>query len=233
MQKFINIPMLAIRCTHRIATGFTVRPLYKVLMLTLVVLFTLANAEMLADGSKETVKHGNATYYGNKSHGRRTSSGSVYHRDSLTCAHRTLPFGTVLKVKNKRNGKEVYVTVTDRGPFRRGAVIDLSMAAAKHIDMVRDGVCPVELSLADPSMLKGGIPYARESQDLVLPELQLVDPITGNFYTMAEWQQRDAHRKELAKTNAAKNPENFTAKVQPRYKVVGHSNMAKAEQKEK
>ena len=82
-------------------------------------------------------------------------------------------------------------------------------------------------------MLKGGIPYARESQDLVLSELQLVDPITGNFYTMAEWQQRDAHRKELAKTNAAKNPENFTAKVQPRYKVVGHSNMAKAEQKEK
>ena len=233
MQKFINIPMLAIRCTHRIATGFTVRPLYKVLMLTLVVLFTLANAEMLADGSKETVKNGNATYYGNKSHGRRTSSGSVYHRDSLTCAHRTLPFGTVLKVKNKRNGTDVYVTVTDRGPFRRGAVIDLSMAAATHTDMVRDGVCPVELSLPDPSMLKGGIPYARESQDLVLPELQLVDPITGNFYTMAEWQQRDAHRKELAKTNAAKNPENFTAKVQPRYKVVGHSNMAKAEQKEK
>ncbi|MBQ2366423.1 MAG: septal ring lytic transglycosylase RlpA family protein, partial [Bacteroidaceae bacterium] len=59
---------------------------------------------------------GKASYYANKFHGRRTSDGSIYHRDSMTCAHRTLPFGTILKVRNVKNGKEVIVKVNDRGP---------------------------------------------------------------------------------------------------------------------
>ena len=59
-------------------------------------------------------QHGKASYYSNRLHGRRTSDGSRYHKDSLTCAHRTLPFGTLLKVTNKNNGKEVVVKVTDR-----------------------------------------------------------------------------------------------------------------------
>ncbi len=233
MQKIKTTSQKAAHRILHVAAKCSVRSFYKAVVLTLIAVFALANAEMLADGGKDVVKSGNATFYGNRSHGRRTSSGTVYHRDSLTCAHRTLPFGTVLKVKNKRNGKEVYVTVTDRGPFRKGAVIDLSMAAAKHIDMVRDGVCPVEISMADPSMLNGGVPYAKGKEELVLPELQLLDPVTGNYYTMTEWQQREATRKEIAKTNAAKNPENFTAKAQPRYRVVGQSNMAKAEQADK
>lgn len=87
---------------------------------------------------------GKASYYGNKFHGRRTSDGSRYHRDSLTCAHRTLPFGTLLKVRNVQNGREVVVKVTDRGPFGRGRIVDLSLAAARELDMLSAGVVRVE-----------------------------------------------------------------------------------------
>lgn len=201
----------------------------KSLVLVLFALFVVADINVLAE-NKEQIRQGNATYYGNRWHGRRTSSGEIYHRDSLTCAHRTLPFGTTLLVKNKRNGKEVVVKVTDRGPFRKGAVIDLSMAAARHIDMIRDGICPVEISMVDPGYVPALVPYAKEPDTPVLPELELLDPVTGNYYTMTEWQERETNRKELAKTNAAKNPENFTAKAQPHYRVLGQKNMAKASQ---
>lgn len=192
----------------------------KVLVLTLLSIFVLANFDLIA--KTHDSKSGNATYYGNRSHGRKTSDGSRYHKDSLTCAHRTLPFGTLLKVTNKRNGKEVIVKVTDRGPFRRGAIIDLSMAAAKHIDMVKDGVCPVEIAQV------GNVPLTPVNDEPVLPELELLDPVTGNYYTMTEWQQRDQNRKEMAKNNAAKQPETFTAKAQPRYRVLNQHNTAKA-----
>ena len=86
---------------------------------------------------------GNATYYSNRLHGRRVSDGSRYHKDSLTCAHKTYPFGSILKVRNPRNGSEVFVKVTDRGPFRRGAIVDLSLAAAKEIGIVQAGVAAV------------------------------------------------------------------------------------------
>lgn len=92
---------------------------------------------------------GKATYYGKKMHGRNTSSGIKYHNDSLTCAHRTYPFGTLLKVKNLKNNKEVIVKVTDRGPFSRRLIIDLSYSAAKMIDLLRDGIATVEVSLYD------------------------------------------------------------------------------------
>ncbi len=103
--------------------------------------------------------HGKASFYGNGFHGRITSDGSRYHKDSLTCAHRTLPFGTLLKVTNKKNGKEVVVRVTDRGPFVRGRVVDLSMAAAKELGMVSMGVAPVEVKtvghVKNRNMIKG------------------------------------------------------------------------------
>ena len=88
---------------------------------------------------------GNASYYANKFHGRMTSSGAIYDKNGFTCAHRTLPFGTLLKVKNPRNGKEVIVEVTDRGPFTRKFMIDLSYAAAKELDIIRYGFSPVEV----------------------------------------------------------------------------------------
>jgi len=89
---------------------------------------------------------GKASFYSKKLHGHRTADGSKYHNDSLTCAHRTLPLGTLIKVKNVSNNKEVIVKVTDRGPFHRNRVIDLSYKAAKELGLIQSGVGTVEIS---------------------------------------------------------------------------------------
>ena len=82
---------------------------------------------------------GKASYYSNGLHGRRMSNGERYDRNGFTCAHRTLPFGTRLKVTNPRNGRSVIVRVTDRGPFVRGRVVDLSYAAARELGTLASG----------------------------------------------------------------------------------------------
>lgn len=89
---------------------------------------------------------GHATFYGAKFNNRKTASGEIYRKDSLVCAHKTYPFGTLLKVKNLENDKEVIVRVVDRGPFRKKFLIDLSHAAAKQLDMIRKGVAKVSVS---------------------------------------------------------------------------------------
>lgn len=89
---------------------------------------------------------GLATFYGTKFNNKRTASGEMYRKDSLVCAHRTYPFGTLLKVQNLKNDKEVIVRVIDRGPFKKGRIVDLSYAAAKAIDMISHGVTKVEVS---------------------------------------------------------------------------------------
>ncbi|MDU1890890.1 MAG: septal ring lytic transglycosylase RlpA family protein [Dysgonomonas sp.] len=89
---------------------------------------------------------GLATFYGTKFNNRKTASGVIYRKDSLVCAHRTYPFGTLLKVRNPENDKEVIVKVIDRGPFSKKRIIDLSYAAAKTLDMINKGVIKVEVS---------------------------------------------------------------------------------------
>ena len=78
---------------------------------------------------------GIASYYGGKFHGRRTASGEIFNKNAMTAAHRSLPFGTKVKVTNLRNGRTVLVRVNDRGPHVRGRIIDLSQAAAKKIGL--------------------------------------------------------------------------------------------------
>lgn len=89
---------------------------------------------------------GKASYYSNKLHGRKTSSGYKYHKDSMTCAYRKSPIGTWLRVKNLNNEKEVIVKVTDKGPFVKGRIIDLSYAAAKELDFIRQGTTKVKVT---------------------------------------------------------------------------------------
>lgn len=86
---------------------------------------------------------GRASYYAGRFHGRKMSNGTSYHRDSLTCAHRTYSFGTLLEVTNPHNNKTVIVKVTDRGPYKRNRIIDLSHAAARQLDMLDHGVVEV------------------------------------------------------------------------------------------
>ena len=99
---------------------------------------------------------GKATYYGlNYRNGRKTASGRPYDKNKLTAAHKTLPFGTVVKVTNKKNGKTVEVEITDRGPFVRGRIIDLSVAAAKKIGMIKCGVTQVHIDIVrQPTTIK-------------------------------------------------------------------------------
>lgn len=154
---------------------------------------------------------GKASYYGHSWDGRKTACGEIFNTDSFTCAHKTLPFGTMLKVTNKINGKSVVVRVTDRGPYIQGRIIDLTLAAAKKIDMVRAGVVPVEIAQV---YTPASIPYIQNDALPMLPELQLFDPVTGNYYSMAEWQRRDAHRQEMARAKASKSSANGRATAQ-------------------
>src|SRR6266567_1740320 len=91
---------------------------------------------------------GLASYYAEPYHGRRTASGEVFDTyEAMTAAHRTLPFNTVVRVKNTANGKAVEVRINDRGPFIAGRIIDLSVRAARAIDMLRPGVVLVKLQI--------------------------------------------------------------------------------------
>jgi len=91
---------------------------------------------------------GLASYYAEPYHGRRTASGEVFDTyEAMTAAHRTLPFNTVVRVKNTSNGKAVEVRINDRGPFIDGRIIDLSLRAARAIDMIRAGVVLVQLKI--------------------------------------------------------------------------------------
>lgn len=169
---------------------------------------------------------GNATYYGDKWHGRRAADGSIFNQDSLTCAHKTLPFGTILHVRNPKNGKEVVVKVTDRGPYRRNTIIDLSKAAAREIDMIRSGVAQVEVTLMGRGV---PAPNSQTNEENILPELQLLDPVTGNYYTMTEWKERGEKRKQMAKRKAERHSKFLAKKQQPRYRIL-NANTAQVKQ---
>lgn len=90
---------------------------------------------------------GMASWYGPGFHGRRSASGERFNQNALTAAHRTLPFGTRVRVTNVNNGQSVVVRINDRGPFSRGRIIDLSAAAARQIGMMASGVAPVKVEV--------------------------------------------------------------------------------------
>ena len=90
---------------------------------------------------------GMASYYGDAFRGRRTASGEAFDPDALTAAHRTLAFGTCLRVENPANGRAVRVRVNDRGPYAHGRILDLSERAARALDLLRQGVALVRLFL--------------------------------------------------------------------------------------
>lgn len=90
---------------------------------------------------------GSASWYGGKFHGRTTANGERYDMNELTAAHKTLPFGTKVRVTNERNGKAVVVRINDRGPFVGKRVIDLSRGAAQAVGMINQGVARVKLEV--------------------------------------------------------------------------------------
>lgn len=99
----------------------------------------------LVSCSHKIVESGKASYYADKFDGRKTSNGEIFKQRKKTAAHRTLPFGTKVTVRNLSNGRTVKVRINDRGPFVKGRMIDLSKKAAKKLDMVNAGVADVEI----------------------------------------------------------------------------------------
>jgi len=90
---------------------------------------------------------GEASWYGAQHQGKQTASGKIFDQARLTAAHRSLPFGSKIKVTNLANGKSVEVEITDRGPFAENRIIDLSQAAAKALEMIESGTATVRLEL--------------------------------------------------------------------------------------
>ena len=95
------------------------------------------------------ISSGVVSWYGGKFHGRKTASGDRYDKNELTAAHKTLPFGTKVKVTNTRNGKSVVVEINDRGPFVKSRVLDLSQAAFNEIGHTNTGVMHVEYEVLE------------------------------------------------------------------------------------
>jgi rare lipoprotein A len=109
------------------------------------------------------VQTGKASYYTKKWTGRKTSNGDRLHHDSLTCAHRTYPFGTLLQVTNPANGRVVVVKVNDRGPYVRGRIIDLSWGAARDLGILSQGIATVTVE----PLVHFQIPMKKEHDNLV------------------------------------------------------------------
>jgi len=201
---------------------------FKSIILSLVCLMACGIQEVAA---QSFAQQGIASYYAHKFHGRRTSSGEIFDMNKMTCAHRTLPFGTLLKVEDVKTGKSVVVRVTDRGPFSKGRVIDLSLAAAKELGIVARGTAQVRLSVVG----KGGIEKGnslKTSKPAAKPaakqpattqperrgyEVKVLDTETGEYCTKAEWD---------AKHPAANIPTDAEGK--PRYRIVNAKVTAKA-----
>lgn len=136
---------------------------------------------------------GKASYYSDKLHGRYMSSGIRYNKDSFTCAHRNHPFGTLLKVKNPANGKEVIVKVADRGPFSSRLIIDLSGAAARKLEIIRAGIALVEISIYQGTR----IPF-RFNDTEHIPELNLeIMPCAA--FPLPKWKKDSAFIARLKK----------------------------------
>lgn len=113
---------------------------FAVILLSLLAVLPVFSNQVLKE--KATV-----SYYADKFHGRKTASGETFNMNALTCAHKTLPFGTILKVTNLANGKSVQVRVNDRGPFVEHREADLSKAAAIKLDMIKSGTAQVKIEI--------------------------------------------------------------------------------------
>jgi rare lipoprotein A len=118
-------------------------------LIRLLLLMLLSTAPLAAQSRLIQVVNGQASWYGPGFYGRRTASGETLRRGTFTAAHRTLPFGTLVRVTNLSNGRSVVVRINDRGPHRRHRVIDLAHGAASELRMMQAGEVPVRLEVIE------------------------------------------------------------------------------------
>lgn len=173
---------------------FCKKRLSRISILTIGILFPLFSF-LFPHLNAQSVQTGKASYYAQKFSGRRTANGERLHHDSLTCAHRTYPFGTLLKVTNPANGKEVIVRVTDRGPYVKGRIIDLSVRAARELGILTQGIAPVTVERYSPA----NIPFKPE-EILDLPEFDI--GTNEGADTKPIWMElRDQYKKKQQEEN--------------------------------
>ena len=115
----------------------------------------LAEPTLPADAKPLAAETGLASWYGPPYHNRRGSNGEIYNMNAMTAAHRTYPLGSIVRVTNVQTGSTALVRITDRGPFIRGRVIDLSLAAARKVEVQRPGVAEVKVELMQSPALPG------------------------------------------------------------------------------
>ena len=117
-----------------------------------------ANLSIPANAAVLSTEVGKASWYGAPYHNRRTSSGEIYNMNAMTAAHRTFPLGSIVRVTNVKTGHTALVRITDRGPFVKGRVLDVSYAAAKRLDIWQPGIASVKIELMQTptSLTKGG-----------------------------------------------------------------------------
>ena len=128
------------------AGGAIPRPVLLVLALSVCVSAPAVRADLGPDDYPQP-SLGRASYYGYAFAGRKTAMGTRFRPEELTAAHRSLPLGTRVRVTNLSNGRSVLVTITDRGPYVRGRSLDLSLGAARELEMLRRGVASVLIQL--------------------------------------------------------------------------------------
>ncbi|REC41250.1 MULTISPECIES: septal ring lytic transglycosylase RlpA family protein [Chryseobacterium] len=118
-------------------------------ILVIIMMISTLGIYSFTNNTVDAKKTSYASYYHDKFNGRKTASGEVFDNSKLTAAHRTLPFGTEIRVTNLNNGKEVIVTINDRGPFHSSRALDMSRAAFDEIGNTDRGTIPVEFEIVD------------------------------------------------------------------------------------
>lgn len=130
------------------------------LLLALPLFFSVPQAEGRSPGPMFQVATGKATFYSDSFHGKKTANGERYDKHAFTAAHRSLPLGTIVRVTNLSNGRNLLVRINDRGPAKKKLILDVSKAAAHRLNMVRRGVIPVQVEVVAD---KRGVPVHRGS----------------------------------------------------------------------
>jgi rare lipoprotein A len=139
-----------------------------------------------ADAKPILIQTGLASWYGPPYHNRKSSNGEVYDMNAMTAAHRTLPLGSLVRVVNVKTGSSAIVRITDRGPFIGTRIIDLSLAAAKKVDLVRAGVSQVRVEvLRTPVPMEQGGRWAVQIGAFAeeQPATSLADRISRRYHT--------------------------------------------------
>ncbi|MGH7884408.1 MAG: septal ring lytic transglycosylase RlpA family protein [Thermodesulfobacteriota bacterium] len=131
----------------KINSNMSLRFMLLKLIITLFFILSFQCVSFADDSNSGYSESGFASWYGKKLHGEKTASGKDFDMHSFTAAHRTLPFGTIVNVTNLNNGRVVKVVITDRGPFSKKRIIDLSRAAAVELGLLRKGVGKVKIDV--------------------------------------------------------------------------------------